>query len=100
MAYARLVPLVAVVAGILAVACSSVSDATSPSESTARSQAAAGQPVPPASSGTVGSSLVPVPSTDPPKLNGSAPKLDETSPVVSERVELLDDKPPRFLTFG
>ena len=100
MAYARLVPLVAVAAGILAVACSSVSDATSPSESAARSQAAAGQPVPPASSGTVGSSLVPVPSTDPPKLNGSAPKLDETSPVVSERIELLDDEPPRFLTFG
>ncbi len=101
MAYTRLVPLVAVVAGILAVACAGGSDdAPAPSESTARSQAAASQPVSPPSSETVGSSPAPIPSTDPPKLNGSAPKLDETSPVVSERVELLDDKPPRFLTLG
>ena len=100
MAHARLVPLVAVAAGILAVACSGVSDAPVPSESTARSEVAASQPVPTPSSETVGSSLTPAPSTDPPKLDGSTPKLDETNPVVSERVELLSDKPPRFLTRG
>ncbi len=101
MAYARLVPLVAVALGILAVACSGGSDdAPAPSESTARSQVAASQPVPTPSSGTIGSSRAPVPPTDTPKLSGSAPKLDEGSPVVTEPVELLSDKPPRFLTRG
>ena len=100
MKFARLVPLVAVAAGILAVACSDGSDAPAPSGSTARSEVAATRPVPTPSSATVGSSLAPAPSTDPLGLDTSAPKLDGTGLDVREPVELLSDEPPRFLTRG
>ena len=100
MTFARLVPLVAVAAGILAVACSDGSDAPEPSERPARSEVAATQAVPTPSGETVGPPAAPAPSTDPPEVGRSAPKLDETSPVVSERVELLSDEPSRFLTRG
>ncbi len=109
MAYARLVPLVVVAAGILAVACSGgPDDAPAPSESTARSEVAASQPVPPPSSGAAGPSLAPAPSSETagsspapaPAPSTAPPRLDETSPVVVERVELLSDEAPLFLTRG